>query len=694
MTNEEKKPVTPDHESEVKTAENKKTESKETVQPTSEEPDNKITDQKAEATETDENDEKSSLTEVTEVEPDSETDEKEKKSSSAKVAETELETETDKKDIKPSSTEATDSEPDTETEEKDEKSSTSETSGEEPEEDKTEDYYAQLADKAESLLNLADWSLATMEFDNINHLWKQGPDPEGVDIKPYREKIDHLRDQLEEKKREHYEMQQKIRQENLNKKKGLLSDFEKIIEEKKWTHTRDVVRIRNKWEQIKPIPAEEEEKLEKAFTAFMETFDEHKVDRLVKQKQQEEDNLTIKLVILEKLEKFLEGVDEKSDWKELDKKLSEFVKQFRKVGRIPADKNQETWDRFYKAQDTFHSMRFKYDTGYRKEIEKFLSKKKKLIDEAEALIDTDDLAAAARKVNKLHRKWKKIGNLPQKDENELWDRFKAATDAFNEKKSENIDELREQEELNYEEKLKLIEKAIAIQDSEDWEETHKEYQKLMDQWKKTGPVSRRKSGKIWKKFKGAMDHFYDRRRDHFKEVKVERRDNLKEKEEIISKLTELGTHDNPVEAVELAKPLQEEFKKAGYVPIKHKNRLWKEYREACDAIYERFRAAKSAVEIVGKENISQFSTDDLAEIKKKQDSANKIYKQIGKLNSDLIQMKESISYFKPSKSGSSILDDAKKRIEVTEKEIQKLEKQLQKTEMEIDKLKKGHETES
>ncbi len=552
-----------------------------------------------------------------------------------------------------------------------------------------EKYYADLAEKAESLLALADWSHATMEFDNINHLWKQGPDTEGAEVQTYREKIDQFRDQLEVKKREHYEMQQKIRQENLGKKRDLLNDFQKIIDEKKWTHTRDVARIRNRWEQIKPIPAEEEEKLESSFAAFLETFDEHKVDRLVKQKQQEEDNLTIKLVILEKLDEFLKGVDDKSDWKELDKRLSEFVKQFRKIGRIPAEKNQEIWDRFYKAQDTFHSMRFKYDAGYRKEIEKNLSKKIKLIDEAEALIDTEDLAAAARKVNKLHRRWKKIGNLPQKDENELWDRFKAATDAFNEKKSENIDELRDQEEENYNDKLKLIDQAIAIQDSEEWEETHKAYQKLMDQWKKTGPVSRRKSGKIWKKFKGAMDHFYDRRRDHFKEVKEERKDNLKDKEEVIKKLKELGNHENPVEAVELAKPLQEEFKKAGYVPIKHKNRLWKEYREICDTIYERFRAAKSAVEIVGRENVSQFSTDDLAEIKKKQDSANKLYKKISKLNSDLIQMKESISYFKPSKGGSSILDDAKKRIEDTEKEVEKLENEYQKIEVEIDKLKKS-----
>lgn len=558
----------------------------------------------------------------------------------------------------------------------------------EEKEESAESYYADLAEKAESLLNLSDWAMASMEFDNIDHLWKEGPDPEETDIKPYREKIDGFREQLEEKKKAHYELQKKIREENLGKKKDLLKEFKQIIDDEKWSHTRDVARIRNRWDKIKPIPAEETENLESSFSAFLTTFDEHKVDRLVKKKQEEEDNLTVKLVILEKMETFIEGIDDKSEWAELDKKLAEFVRQFRKIGRIPSEKNQETWDRFYEAQDTFHSMRFKYDSNYRKEIEKFLSKKKKLIDEAEALLDSDDLADAARKVNKLHRRWKKIGNLPQKDENEMWDRFKAATDAFNEKKSENIDELRDQEEENYNEKLKLIEKAVSIQDSEEWESTHKEYQKLMNEWKKVGPVPRKKSGKIWKKFKGAMDHFYDRRRDYFKEVKEERKDNLKEKDEIINQLKALASHDNPVEAVELAKPLQEEFKKAGYVPIKHKNRLWKEYREACDVIYDRFRAAKSAVEIVGKENIDQFSNDDLSKIKKKQDQVNNLRKQISKQSSELIQMKESLSYFKPSKGGSSILDDAKKRIENSEKEIEDKEKQLNKLEVEIDKLKR------
>lgn len=556
-------------------------------------------------------------------------------------------------------------------------------------ENEVETYYKDLASKAETLMELSDWSYATMEFENLDHQWGEGPDPEGVEIKQYKERIDELREQLEEKKRAHYEEQKKVREENLVRKKELLEELKEIIEKEQWSRTKPVARIKNRWESIRPVPAESQEEMESEFQSLLHTFDEHKVDRLVKQKQNEEDNLTGKLLILEKMDRLSAGISgETKNWSELEKNLSDLSRQFRKIGRVPSERNQGIWSRFHEAQDNFHAARFQHDDKYRKNIEKYLSRKKKLIDEAEALVDMDDIAKAARKVNKLHRQWKKAGNLPQKEENELWDKFKAATDTFNEKKGENIDLLRNQEDQNLTEKSALIREAEELKESEEWETAHKQFQQLMDKWKAIGPVPRRKSGKIWKDFKKAMDYFYDRRRDHFKEVKEERKDNLKEKEEVLDKLKELTTHENPVEAVELAKSLQEEFKKAGYVPIKHKNRMWKEYREICDVIYDRFRAAKSAAQIVGKENVENFSVDDITEIKNKQEKANKIRKEIQTLSSDLIQMKESLSYFKPSGGESPVLDEVRGRIDKAEKRILQKEEQLEEIEVEIDKIKK------
>ena len=566
-------------------------------------------------------------------------------------------------------------------------------SHEEDEEDdaSTEGYYRKLAERAEGLLELSDRAQATVEFGDINHLWSEGPDPDGADISGYRARIDQSRDELERRKREHYEEQKLRREKNLEKKKELLSSLRGIIEQKQWNRTTEVRKIRSRWEKIKAIPAEHAESLEKKFTALLKEFKEHEVERFVEQRQREDDNLLGKALILSKMKQFLSELDPKSDWDKLDREFEELSGQFRKIGKVPVEKNQETWTQYHDLQDQFSSERFKHDKKYKQKIESALKKKRKLIDEAEALLDHDDLAEAASKVNKLHRKWKKAGNLPQKDENELWDRFKAATDSFNEKKSENIDELRSLEEDNLAQKEQLIAKATELQDSEDWEKTHHVMQALMKEWKGIGPVPRKKTGKIWSQFKKAMDHFYDRRRDHFKDAKKERKENLKEKEQIIESLNNLVEHEDPIAAVEEAKPLQEAFKEAGYVPIKHKNRLWQEYREACDKIYERFRAAKDAVQVVGRENIDKVSTDDISKIRDLKIKLSKLQKEVQRLRQELIQKKESLSYFKPSSSGSSLLDDVKKNITDTEKKIEKKENEIVRLDTQINKLSSGSE---
>lgn len=552
----------------------------------------------------------------------------------------------------------------------------------------TKSFYAALAEKAETLLEIKEWGQAFKELDQIDENWNHGPEHGDVPVKEFRDRINAVRKEIEKRKAEYQEKQAEQRLQNLEKKKGLLENFSEIVTAEKWDAEKEVKRIKSKWDQIRALPHGEGEKLQEKFDKLNSVFDEHKVDQLVRKLQIEEENLAGKMIVLDKMDQFVKSLEGKKEgWANFEKELNTLDKQWRKIGRIPLEKTQETWDRYHKALQAFHDLRFREDEAYRKSIEKFLSQKKQLIAEAEALVDIEDLAEASRKVNKLHRRWKKIGNLPQIEENELWDRFKAASDAFNQKKADNIDVLRDQEEDNLKEKMDLIVAAEKLKDSEEWEETHKELQNLMNRWKDVGPVPKRKSGKIWKKFKGAMDAFYEKRRDHFKDVKEERKDNLKEKKQVIDELKALQSHENPIEAVELAKPLQEKFKEAGYVPLKYKNKLWKDYREACDVIYERFRAVKSAADVVGKENVGDFSADDIADIRKKQKEADNLRKQVKKMSDEVLQMKESLSYFKASK-GSTVLEDAHARIADMEKKIDKNEDALAVLDKEIDLMMK------
>ncbi|MEX2601846.1 MAG: DUF349 domain-containing protein [Balneolaceae bacterium] len=549
-------------------------------------------------------------------------------------------------------------------------------------------FYQELAEKAEKLLDVTDWAYVSVELDLIDKEWGEGPESGEIDLTPFRERIDQARTAFNEKREAHYEEQKRIKSENFEQKKRLLDELKQIVEQKKWTATREVNKIRNRWGQIKPLPEEAVEKLQPSYESLIAEFDDHKIDRLVKKKQEEEENLVGKLAVLDKMDDLSNLLkSEETDWSDVDRKFQKLDKQWTKIGRVPAEKNHELWDRYHSIQDRFHKLRFEHDAAYRKRMEKFLSQKKQLIREAEALMDEEDLAIASRDVNRLHRRWKKVGNLPQKDENELWDEFKAATDAFNDKKTENIDQIRELEEKNLEEKYELIRQAEELNQSEEWDQTHQKMQNLMQKWKEIGPVPRRQSGKIWKKFKKAMDLFYDRRRKHQKEIKKSRKENLEEKQQVLEQLRELQKHEDPIQAVEESKPLQEKFKEAGYVPIRFKNQMWKEYREICDVIYDRYRAAKSAATVVGRENVSEYSTDDIVEIQKMQNQADKLRSEISRREQEKIQMEESLSYFKPAK-GSSMLDDVKKKVKSIEEELRSKEEKLRKLDMEIDKLKR------
>jgi len=580
-------------------------------------------------------------------------------------------------------------ESDVETEESEEEA-TAENGSSEDDERGAEEFYSEIVEKAKDLVQQTDWPFVTTELANLAQTLSEGPESATDKVKSLISEFEEIRDNFEEKKRAHYEELNRKKEENLARKKELLKSLSDIVNEENWTATKQVGKIKGQWESIKQLPQGEGETLDQRFKELMDEFEDHKVDRLVKKLQKEEENLELKLLLLDKMDALVKKLeDESPDFDELEDEFNKLISQWRKVGRVPSEKNQPLWDRFNKVQDTFNEIRFKVDKKYREVIEKALEKKKKLVKEAEALVDQENIAKAARKVNKLHKAWKKAGNLPQKDENEMWEKFKAATDEFNEVKSENLDLLRKQEEENLEKKFKLIEKANEVKETDDFDKGHQTMQSLMGQWKKIGPVPRKKSSKIWKKFKGAMDEFYDRRREAFKGQRKDQKENLAKKEEILEKLRELGEHEDPALAVQEAKELQQEFKDVGYVPIKMKNKIWKQYREACDVIYDRYRALGSDLGMEKKLANQGIDPDTRKDIIKYQKERDKLKKEVSRLEGEMIQYQEAKTYFKPTNRGNALLDELQEKIDKADQAIEDKKDRIAELKKEVDQLKRS-----
>ncbi len=556
-----------------------------------------------------------------------------------------------------------------------------------------ETFYQEICQKAEEFVLQPDWAFVSNELASLALKISEGPEPDSEGAKQAIAAFQILRDEFDDRKKTHYEELNKKRADNLERKKKLLKKLSDLIETQNWTATKEIRSIQQLWEQIKLLPASEVDALNKRFDSLIQEFENHKVDRLVKKLQKEEENLTLKLLLLEKIKELNGKADHASaDFAVLNTELQDLQNQWRKVGRVPLDRNQHTWDQFYATLDQFNELRYKHDASFRNSVEKALQKKQKLIKEAESLLDMEDLAEAARRVNKLHKLWKKTGNLPQKEENELWDAFKAATDAFNDKKSENLEELRAIEQKNYELKLALVRQAISIKDADNSDNGHQKMQDLMAEWKKIGPVPRKKSSKIWKQFKDIMDDFYNQRREHFKDVRKTHKENLKKKNELLEQLNLLVGHDDPAVAVQEAKKLQEMFKEIGHVPIKLKNKIWKDYREVCDKIYGNYRFSGPDLGMDRKltsEGLDPSTRKEVIGIQKKLDAA---LKAISALEAEIIQFQEAKTYFKPTNKGNALLDDLDNKIATAKNKLDQKHAEAFELKKTIDLLKnKGSE---
>lgn len=556
------------------------------------------------------------------------------------------------------------------------------------------EFYSKILEKAEEFVTQDDWAFISNELANLALHISEGPESSDEISKEKILAFNNLREEFEEKKKAHYAELNRKKEENLIAKKDVLKQLSDLIGEQRWTDTKTVNQLKGRWESIKFLPQGEVDALNERFESLLQEFENHKVDRLVKKLQQEEENLTFKLVILEKMDALNDKADSAEvDYNVLNTEFQDLLVQWRKIGRVPAEKNQQVWDHFNTAQDKFSELRFKHDKQYRISIERALEKKKKLIAEAESLIDDNSIADAARRVNKLHKAWKKTGNLPQKEENELWEKFKTATDSFNEKKTENIDQLRDEENKNLDAKQALIQRAIEAQSAESYDEGHQAMQRLMGEWKKIGPVPRKKSSKVWKQFKEAMDAFYNQRREHFKNIRKDQKDNLTAKKEIIDKLNQLVESEDAAKAVDKAKQLQADFKKIGHVPLKFKNKVWKDYREVCDKIYGNFRASGADLGMerrLASEGIEPGARKEIIKYQKELESLRKL---VSSLESEMIQYEEAQTYFKPTNKGNKLRNELQTKIDNSVESIAINKRKISELVKKINELKSVSDTE-
>ena len=210
-----------------------------------------------------------------------------------------------------------------------------------------------------------------------------------------------------------------------------------------------------------------------------------------------------------------------------------------------------------------------------------------LIAKAKALATDEDDSKLGDRLKALQAEWKKIGPVPRKKSQELWTEFKDACDQAYVRVKATRARMAEEHVANLARKRELCEKVEALSESTDWDQTADEIKQLQREWRTIGPVPRKQSDAIWKRFRAACDHFFERRKPHLEGLMAERNKNLEQKTALCEKAEELSESDDWKDTATALRDLQRDWRDIGPVPRKDANAINKRFRSACDRFFER-----------------------------------------------------------------------------------------------------------
>ena len=332
-----------------------------------------------------------------------------------------------------------------------------------------------------------------------------------------------------------------------------------------------------------------EDPIENRFNEAFGIYKSNKAHQNELLEAQKLENLAKKQALLEDLKQMIASEES------LKKTYDEFralQDRWKEIGQVPATENANLWNSYhFLVEQFFDKVRIGRELRDL-DMKKNLDLKVELCEKAEELLNEKSLTKAFQELQKLHEQWKEIGPVPQEKKDEIWERFKAATDKINQIRRDHFAKIAEEQNGNFQTKTALCEKAEEIVNGEynsinAWQKKSTELTELFQVWKTVGPAAKKENEEVWARFKAAMDSFFAKKKEYFSTLKDQQTENLERKTQICIEAEGLMESTEWKKASEQLKKLQEEWKTIGPVPKRHADKIWKRFRAACDAFFNR-----------------------------------------------------------------------------------------------------------
>ena len=469
---------------------------------------------------------------------------------------------------------------------------------------------------------------------------------------------------IKERRAKLFLQQEAEKQENLEKKLNIIERIKNMASspEEANKNYNEFKELQQQWKDIKNVPADKANELWRNYQLYVEQYyDQLNLNREAREYDFKK-NLGIKNHLCEAAEKLAEEPDVISAFHQ----LQELHQQFREVGPVAKELRDEVWTRFKAASTVINKRHQQHFDELRAKEEDNLVKKTALCEKVEDIVKDEHKGAnewekLTKEIIDIQAEWKKIGFAPQKMNVKIFERFRAACDDFFSKKAAFFKEMKQRYNENIAKKQSLIEKAEALMESTDWKVTTDKMIALQKEWKTIGAVPKKVGDELWSKFLEACNKFFEARNAANAGTRNEERTNLDKKKAIISQLKELveGSVDDLQEKV---KGLVDEYAKIGHVPYKEKDKLYKQYHEVLDKLYDDLHVTTA------KRKLDNFKSNLKNVVKRGEDALDnergRLMRRYEGLKQEINTYENNLGFLNASsKKGNSLIDEMNRKVQ-------------------------------
>lgn len=357
----------------------------------------------------------------------------------------------------------------------------------------------------------------------------------------------------------------------------------------------------------KEAPLTEDQILDKRFNAAFTLYKNNKQKYMEQQEQQKADNLNAKQQLLDKLKVLIES---EISLKEIYDQFKTIQEEWKAIGPVPQANTTEIWQNYHFYVEKFFD-KVRINKELRElDLRKNMENKIALCEKTEALLLEPSIFESFSLLQQYHNEWKEIGPVPEDKKEEIWGRFKNASDLINQKRREHYEQMAQEQENNYQAKLALCLRAeeitkIDFTSMKQMNEVGNESSELLKTWRTIGPAPKQHNDEIWSRFKGTLDTFFERKKESMQKIKDEQLDNYNRKVNICIEAEAIAQRKDWKKATEDLLNLQKEWKEIGFVQKKQSDLVWKRFRKACDEFFTAKQAYFSNIEENEKANMAK-----------------------------------------------------------------------------------------